>query len=187
MFRKNTITIIAALVLMLVIALAACAETKPGPIQPQGWNPAAMQGDVHPGALASLTRILMPPRPRELQNLGMAMNLTDAQKASIRELYKTFAETMKQIAPTRGADLKAAVNVMQSPTPSKDALLAAAAKVQQDDNAITSAEFDFWTGLRGILNPQQQAAVQNFVQQRALTEINGGPKQGPHPQGAPKK
>ncbi len=179
---------IAVLALVLVIALAACARVQPGPIKPQHAGPAGggFHGGMQPGAFASLTRLLMPPGFRDLEKLGLALSLTDQQRAAIKDLYKTFGTTMKQIAPTRAADLKAALGVMQSPSPSKDALLAANAKVQQDDNAILSAEFDFWVGLRGILNQQQQAAVQSFMLQRFQREVDGGPRQGPTPSGTVK-
>lgn len=186
MIRKSTI--IVAVILVLTFALAASAQNEPvGPQGGGGDRPGMHQG-LPPGAFASLGRILMPPAPRELAKMGMAMNLSEDQKASIKALYKTFHDVLKQVAPDRAANLKAAIGVMQQASPSKDALLAANTKIQQNDNIILSAEFDFWVALRGILSQQQQAAAQGFLQQRMQTEMTGGgPRQGgPRGPGAPK-
>jgi Spy/CpxP family protein refolding chaperone len=172
-------TIIIAVILVLVFAVTACAQNGPATPQGRGQN-------VPPGAFASLTRVLAPPAPRELEKMGMAMNLTDDQKTSIKALYKTFMAALKQTAPDRAKSLKSAIDMMQQASPSKDALLAASTKIQQDDTTLLGAEFDFWAGMKGILTAQQQTAAQAFVQQRMQREMTGPRQGGPKNPASPK-
>jgi Spy/CpxP family protein refolding chaperone len=203
MSRKSTITMLAALALILVLGIAACAQLHPtGPrihrnnavaqnpqTQAQGGAAdlaAAWAGARdHPGAFASLERILLPPTRRELQQMAMVLNPTDEQKAQIKALYKALIDVVKANAPQKQESIKAIVAGLSQASPNKSDLEASAAKVAQSDQAIVSAELDFWIGLKGILNPQQQAQVQTMFQQRVLHETNprqGGPG-GPPPGG----
>jgi Spy/CpxP family protein refolding chaperone len=204
MFRKSTITMLVALALILVLGIAACAQLHPtaprvpknkavGPNAQQqtqggladlaaGWAGAR----DHPGAFASLERILLPPSRRELQQMAMVLNPTDEQKAQIRALYKALVDVVKANAPQKQESIKAIVAGLSQASPGKSDLEASAAKVAQSDQAIINAELDFWIGLKGILNPQQQSQVQTMFQQRVLHEMNprqGGP--GTPPPGAP--
>lgn len=180
MQRRSTAVVIMAIVLILVVALAAFAQApqtqQNGRKGGHGGQGGGMQGA--PGAFANLQRILMPPGLRDFEKMGTAMGLTDDQKAKIKDLYKTFMTALKQVGPDRGANVKAVLQGVQA-NASKGDLQAMATKVGQADQAILSAEFDFWAGLKGILNTQQQAQAQSFVTQRAEREMAGGRPGGP--------
>jgi len=204
MIRKSTATLVLALALVLVLAISACAQLNPRVQRPQ--RPKAQQqmqaqgaaGDLadawagareHIGAFASLERILMPPNRRDLQQMGMILNPTDEQKAQIKVLYKALIDVVKAVAPQKQDSVKAILAGLASASPNKSDLEASAAKVAQADQAIVSAELDFWIGLKGILSPQQQAQVQGMFQERVQREMNPrqGGQGGPPPggQGAP--
>lgn len=204
MLKKSTLTIVVAVALVLVLGIAACAQLHPtgprvhrnkavGPNaqqQAQGGTAdlaAAWAGARdHVGAFASLERILVPPSRRELQQMAMVLNPTDEQKAQIKALYKALIDVVKANAPQKQESIKAIVAGLSQASPVKSDLETSAAKVAQSDQAIVNAELDFWIGLKGILNPQQQAQVQTMFQQRVLHEMNprqGGP--GTPPPGAP--
>ena len=178
------------LVVLLVIAVAAYAQ---GPAQArkaqkaQGMAAAGNQAQAmtpeqrraHAAAMAPLQRILMPPNPREFLQFGIALNLTDQQKEQVRALYETFGNALKGIWPTRGEALKGVLEGLKQPSPNKGELQAGAARVLDADRAIIDAEFDFWIGLKGILNVQQQTAAQNYLQKRVIGELGGGRQGGP--------
>ena len=167
---KATKLIVLMLAVLLVIAVAACAANRPAGQQGQGQ---------HPGAMASLVRILMPPRPEQLAKIGIGMNVTDQQKADIKNLYQTFNAAVKVVGPTRGEALKGVLTLIQQPTPNKADLQAGAGKVLDADKAILDAEFDFWIGLKGILGAQGSTAVDTFMKNRAMGEMAGGRHGGP--------
>ena len=207
MLKKSTLTIVVAVALILVLGIAACAQLHPtAPRVPRNKavRPNAQQqtqgamADLaeawagareHLGAFASLERILMPPNRRELQQMAMVLNPTDEQKAQIKALYKALIDVVKANAPQKQESIKAIVAGLSQASPVKSDLEASAAKVAQSDQAIVSAELDFWIGLKCVLNPQQQAQVQTMFQERVLHEMNprqggpGGP--GGPPPGAP--
>ncbi len=134
----------------------------------------------------SLQRLLLPLGPRELQRIAIALGLTEEQKQQIKALYEQFRNTLKSVGPERGAAVKGVLTVLQEPSPSKGQLQSAANKVAQADAAILDAEFDFWLALKGILNPQQQAQLNTYIQQQAQRGLGGprpgGPQLPPPPQ-----
>ena len=195
MSRKSTLTVAAAVVLILVLGIAACAQvysTVQRPVKPKAHQGTTMQGQgdflaqawagarPHIGAFASLERILLPPSKRDLQKLGMVLNPTEEQKTQIKALYKALFDAVKAVAPQKQDGIKAVLTGLAQANPNKSDIEASAAKVQQADQAIISAEIDFWIGLKCVLTPQQQTQVQTMFQQRMEREL--GPKPGP---GAP--
>jgi len=195
MSRKSTLTVAAAVVLILVLGIAACAQvysTVQRPVKPKAHQGTTMQGQgdflaqawagarPHIGAFASLERILLPPSKRDLQKLGMVLNPTEEQKTQIKALYKALFDAVKAVAPQKSEGIKAVLAGLAQANPNKSDIEASAAKVQQADQAIISAEIDFWIGLKCVLTPQQQTQVQTMFQQRMEREL--GPKPGP---GAP--
>ena len=189
---KVTKVIALLLIVLLVVAVAACAQAPrqkgqkaqgmaAGDQQAAGMTPD--QRRAHMAAMASLVRILFPPRPEQLARIGMGMTLTDDQKAQIKALYETFGAAVKAVAPTRGEALKGVVTLIQQPSPNKADLQAGAAKVLDGDKAILDAEFDFWIGLKGILGAQGSAAVSSFLQNKTMGEMSGG--RGPGGPGGP--
>jgi Spy/CpxP family protein refolding chaperone len=204
MSRKSTLTVVATVLLILVLALAACAQLYPTGQRPpkvKGQNQTQTQaqgqggflaeawagGRQHIGAFASLERILIPPSKRELQKMGMVLNPTEEQKTQIKALYKTLFDAVKAVAPQKQDGIKAVLAGLAGASPNKTDIEASASKVEQADQAIISAEIDFWIGLKTILTPQQQTQVQTMFQERMQHEINprqGGPG-GPPPGGPP--
>lgn len=200
MIRKSTATLVLALALVLVLAISACAQLNPRVQRPQrpkaqqqaqggaaDWLGGLAGAREHIGAFASLERILLPPNRREMQMMGMILNPSEEQKAQIKALYKAFFEAVKAVAPLKQEGIKAVLAGLAQPNPNKSDLEACAARVAQADQAIVSAELDFWIGLKGILGPQQQAQVQMMFQERMQREMNprqGGPG-GPPPGGQP--
>ena len=187
---KATKMIALLLIVLLVVATAAYAQApgqkgqKAQALAANGNQAQAATPDqrrAHAAALASLTRILFPPRPEQLAKVGIGLNLTDAQKAQIKALYETFGAAVKAVAPSRGEALKGVLTAIQQPTPNKADLQAGAAKVLDGDKAILDAEFDFWIGLKGILGAQGSSAVSSFLQNKAMGEMSGG-RGGPPPQ-----
>ena len=154
---------------------------------PQGRGGGLNPGDRGKaiGGFANLTRILLPLSPRELQKIGLVLNLTDEQKGQIKTLYKQFQDKTKPLLEGRGAEVKGVIDALQQPSPSKGQLQSAANQVFQTDNSIVDAEFDFWIGLEGILNADQQQAMGQMIQQRLMNEMGGGrqmqPGQGQQP------
>jgi Spy/CpxP family protein refolding chaperone len=191
---RTTRLIALLLVVLLVIAVAAYAQA---PMKPKGQKALAAAGDqtaaamtpeqrkAHAAALASLTRVLMPPGPREFAQFATALNLTDEQKEAIKALYQTFGEAVKATAPGRAEALKGVVATLKQPSPNKSDLQAGAVKVFDADKIISDAEFDFWIGLKGILNAQQQNAAASFMQNRVMGELEGGRRGGPGGPGGP--
>ena len=181
---KTSKLIALLLVVLLVIAVVAYAQAPQRPKGQRAALGAANQADMmtpeqrraHAAAMAPLQRILMPPNPKEFMRFGIALNLTEEQKAQVKALYQTFGNTLKTIGPPRGEALKGVLNGLQQPTPNKGDLQAGAAKVLDADKAIIDAEFDFWIGLKGILNAQQQTAAQTYLQNKAMGELGGGPR-----------
>lgn len=175
MYKKNTATMILAVVLILVVAFAAFAQTQQNQGQTNAAGRAGMAPNQFRGGFAFLQRILLPPNMREMAQMSVALSLTDDQKAKIKELAKTFAAAVKQIAPERGPAVKAVLQGLQQPTPNKSDLVANGAKVGQADQAILSAELDFWIGLKALMStPAQQTQVQTFIMQKAEHEMGGG-------------
>ena len=185
---KATKLIALMLVVILVVALAVCAQAA-RPNKPNGQAMAATgnqaqamspeQRRAHAAAVASLTRILFPPRPEQLAKVGIGMNLTDQQKEQVKTLYQTFGAAVKASAPARAGNLKDVLTLIQQPTPNKADLQAGAAKVMDGDKAILDAEFDFWIGLKGILGAQGSTQVDTFMKNRAMGEMEGGRHGGP--------
>jgi len=212
MFKKSKKVLVAALILVLALGLAVYAKPQlsssngqgqqqvtgnqgPGAAgqqrnlnRGQGANPQGLGGGNQGGEhqnflrLASLQRILLPPMPRELERMSLVLNLTEEQKQQVKTLYQQFFNTVKPIGQTRGTAVKNVLDTLQGASPTKGALQSAANQVFQADNAIVDAEFDFWLGLKTILNSQQQQSLGQYIQQKALMEI-GGPRLGP---GGPK-
>ena len=195
MFKK---ALAVSIVLTLVIGLAVFAQPQQG--QKGQKQKAGIAGQQNQGAgtqgfgggqnqgnkqqhflrMASLQRILMPPGLGELQKLGIALSLTDAQKEQVKALYKQFRETIKPVCQERGTAVQEVLTALSQPSPSKGDLQSAANPVFQADKTIVDAEFDFWIAFKGILNtPQQQQATSQFLQQRALGEGRIGPKNKP--------
>lgn len=193
MFKKFRKALAVSIALTLVIGLAVFAQPQ------QGKNgqkqKAGIAGQQNQGAgtqgfgggqnkankkeyylrMASLQRILMPPGLGELQKLGIALSLTDAQKEQVKALFKQFRETVKPVCQERGTAVQGVLTALSQPSPSKGDLQSAANPVFQADKTIVDAEFDFWIAFKGILNtPQQQQATSQFLQQRALGEMGGG-------------
>lgn len=125
-------------------------------------------------AFASLQRILFPPNLRELRNLELILGLTDTQKEQVKTLYKQFIDTAKPVCQERGTAVQGVLTALSQPSPSKGSLQSAANQVFQADKTIVDAEFDFWLGLKSILNPQQQQSMTQFMQQKALGQLGGG-------------
>ena len=198
MFKKFRKALAVSIALTLVIGLAVFAQ--PQQRQKGQKQKAGIAGQQNQGAgtqgfgggqnqgnkqqhflrMASLQRILMPPGLGELQKLGIALSLTDAQKEQVKALYKQFRETIKPTCQERGPAVQAVLTALSQPSPSKGDLQSAANPVFQADKTIVDAEFDFWIAFKGILNtPQQQQATSQFLQQRALGEGRIGPKNKP--------
>lgn len=185
---KTTRLIVLLLIVLLVIAMAASTQAaKAGGRKAQGMaagdqQAAGMTPDqrrAHMAAMAPLQRILMPPPPQDFLKFGIALNLTDAQKEQVKALYHTFGDALKGIGPGRGEALKGVLTLLQQPTPNKGDLQAGAARVLDGDKAIIDAEFDFWIGLKGILNAQQNTALGSYMQNKAMGEMAGGRHGGP--------
>ncbi len=180
MYKKNTVTMILAVVLILVVAFAAFAQAQQGQRQVNTAGRAGMAPNQARGGFAFLQRILLPPNMREMQQMSVAMSLTEDQKAKIKELAKTFQAALKQIVPERAPAVKAVLQGLQQPSPNKSDLLANGAKVGQSDQAILSAELDFWIGLKALMStPAQQTQVQSFIMQKAEREMIGGQRTPP--------
>jgi len=180
---KATKVIALLLIVLLVVAVAASAQAPRQKGQHARAMAAADQGAAaatpdqrraHAAAMASLVRILFPPRPEQLAKVGIGMSLTDDQKAQIKTLYETFGAAVKAVAPARGEALKGVLTGIQQPSPNKADLQAGAAKVLDGDKAILDAEFDFWIGLKGVLGAQGSSAVSSFLQNKAMGEMSGG-------------
>ena len=189
MSRKSTLAVVAAVLLVLALAIAASAQIGvpvQKPMKPKVQQQMQLQGLAgamaegwaggrqHIGAFASLERILLPPNRRELEKMSMVLNPTEEQKARIRELYKALFAAVKSVQPQKQEAIKAVVAGLAQASPSKSDVEAWAAKVQQADQVIISAEIDFWIGLKSVLSPQQQQQVQMMFQQRVEHEINPG-------------
>lgn len=142
----------------------------------QGLGPGNAQDGLQ--GLASLQRILLPPNRRELQQLSVILGLTEEQKQQIKNLYQQFINTVRPICQQRGPAIRNVLSVLGQPSPSRGALQSAANQVLQADKAILDAEFDFWVAFKNVLNVQQQQALGQALQQRALREEVGG-RQGP--------
>lgn len=169
------------LALIFVLGLAAQAQVAPGAMKPRVGDRAARPELAGLGDLSLLDtrdrkewffrnvcvrRFLMPPARGEVAQMVTLLGLTDPQKQQIRELYASFVATVRPILEQRAAATKELFAVLQSQTPSKDALNAAYDKIEQADKAIVNAEFDFWIALRQILNPQQQQQMMQFMQRK---------------------
>jgi len=190
---RTTRLIALLLIVLLVVAVAAYAQAPrqkgqhakamaaAGQGQAQGAN--QEQRRAHAAAMASLVRILFPPRPEQLAKVGIGLSLTDEQKAQIKALYETFGAAVKAVAPTRGEAVKGVLTAIQGTSPNKADLQAGAAKVLDGDKAILDAEFDFWIGLKGVLGAQGSSAVSSFLQNKAMGEMSGG--RGPGGPGGP--
>ena len=190
---KATKMIALLLTVLLVVAVAAYAQAprqkgqKAQALAANGNQAQAMTPDqrrAHAAALASLTRILMPPGPKEFMRFATALNLTEEQKQQVKALYQTFGNALKAVGPGRGEALKGVLTLLQQPSPNKADLQAGAAKVLDGDKAILDAEFDFWIGLKGILGAQGSTAVDSFMKNRIMGEMEGGRRGpgGPPPQ-----
>lgn len=186
----------AALVLVLLIALAAYAQNQQ-PAKPSRQK-LVVGGAAGPQGLAArmpmdktfalyrnvyLVRYLLPPGRAELERLAVVIGLTEEQKQKILDLCRQFYSKAKPLFEQKAAGTKEVLDLLQSPSPNKGALNAAANKVSQAENAILDAEFDFWLAFRSILNAQQQQGFAQFMQQKAQREI-GGPR--PPAPGVPK-
>jgi len=190
----RTIKLIAVLLIVLLVVAAAAYAQGPGKKAQKAQGMAAgdptaqmmtpEQRRAHAAAMVSLTRILMPPPPREFIRFSQALNLTEEQKQQVKALYETFHNALKASAPGRAQALRGVVDLLKQPAPVKSDLQAGAANVLDTDKVIADAEFDFWIGLKGILNAQQQTAAQSYLQQRVITELEGGPH-GPGGPGGP--
>jgi len=196
-------SLVLALVVVLIAGLAVYAQTerrtKPAGAPVSNAPDITGIGDffrVDPAnrqewfyKMVDLKRHLMPPGPKEMLRLANLLGLTEEQKQSIKPLYAQFRNTVKPILDQRALAAKEFYAILQGPSPSKDALLAAVAKVQQFDQQIINAELDFWLGLRQILNTQQQQSLTQFLQQRLQMEMPGmgdrpnNPEAGRTPQG----
>ena len=185
MFKRSRKAVAASLALMFLVGLAAYAQTQPrlrrvpkqtpavaGQVQPSGIDPATKREYFF--RVISLQRLLAPPNRRELERLVVMLGLTEEQKQQIKELYKQFFAKVSPISQERGAAVRELLTILQQPAPSKGALQAVANKVEQADRAILDAEFDFWLAFKSILNPQQQAQVSGYIQQKALQEMGPG-------------
>lgn len=205
MLKQSRKAVAVGLVLVLVIGLAAYAQTRPAPKGPREKPAGRMPLDAELEAikgfpilddigrpdgfyrLVCLQRHLLPPAKRELARLITLLGLTDQQKEQLRQLYIQFRDKVKPVLDQRAGATKEVFTLLQSQSPSKEALHAAAARVSQCDTQILNAEFDFWLAFRTILNPQQQQALSQFIQQKSQPGIGiGGPgKQPGRPFGPP--
>lgn len=184
-----------ALVLVFVFALMAYAQNQPQ-VKPAKQKP-VVGGFAGPQGLIGrrpmdktywfyrnvyLQRYLLPPGRGEVEKLAVTIGLTAEQKQKILELCKQFMEKVRPLLEQKAAGTKEVLDILQSPSPNKGALNAAANKVSQAESAILDAEFDFWLAFRGILNAQQQQGFAQYLQQKVQREI-GGPR--PPAPGAP--
>lgn len=185
MLAKRTLVLALAVVLIAGLAVYAQTERKNKPAGAPASDAPDITGigdffRIDPAnrqewfyKMVDLKRHLMPPGPKEMLRLANLLGLTEEQKQSIKPLYAQFRNAVKPILDQRALATKEFYGILQGTSPSKDALLAAAAKVQQYDQQIISAELDFWLGLRQILNPQQQQSLAQFLQQRQQMEMPG--------------
>jgi len=191
MYRRTRQILAVALVIVLMVAVVAYAQNRPGRVRPpkpdSGFDvqhvPWLEPGDRQERfyRFVNLQRFLLPPSGRELQRLAVMLGLTEDQKARIKELFQQFIGVVKPPLDQRGAAVKEVLQGIQSPTPDKNALKSAASRVMASDEAILDAEFDFWIGFRSVLNTQQQGQVSQFLQQRTMKELSAGPKPGGTP------
>lgn len=195
MLTRSRKALAASLALVFLAGVAVYAQMQPTarrtPKQRPGIAGQRMQISPeqrrqHMLMFASLQRLLLPPGPGQLHKFAIALGLTEEQKQQIKALYEQFQNTLKSVGPDRGAAVKGVLTVLQGPSPSKGQLQSAANKVEQADGAILDAEFDFWLALKGILNPQQQAQLNTYMQQQAQRGFGGprpgGPQLPPPPQ-----
>jgi len=186
---KSTKMIALLLIVLLVVSAAGYAQEaakakgqKAQALAANGNQAQAMTPDqrrAHAAAMASLTRVLLPPGPKEFMRFATALNLTEEQKQQVKALYEAFGNALKASAPPRAEALKGVLDTLKQPSPNKSDLQAGAVKVFDADKIISDAEFDFWIGLKGILNAQQQNAAASFMQNRVMGELEGGRRGGP--------
>jgi Spy/CpxP family protein refolding chaperone len=187
MITKSTKTLIVASVLVVTMAVSAFAQAPGTQKRGQragkraqstaGQRVAGAGSQDRAGAFANLQRILMPPSRKDLEKMNLALGLTDDQKAKVNDLYTRFYTAVRAVAPDRAAAVKQVMSALQGTSSNKGELQSAASKVQQADSSIMNAEFDFWIGLKGILNTQQQGQLNTYMLERAQKEF--APKTAP--------
>lgn len=184
MFRKCRRVVAAAVACVLITGIAAYAQVAQ---KPRNQNPARQQAiqqrmqqrqgpagapegrfrkQQQPPMMGNLQGMLLPPSPQVIEKLAVRLGLSDAQKQQIKQLYAGYADTTKTIREKRMANLKAFMTAFKDPKVSKADLERLSEPILQADKAILDAEFDFWLGLRGTLNVQQQSQLQSFMLER---------------------
>ncbi len=193
MFRKCRKVVAVAVACVFITGIAAYAQTtqrtkNQDPARQQATQQkmkqrqdavAAPEGRLQKQVRArfgSLQALLSPPPPEALQKLAARLGLSEDQKAQIKQLYVQFVGVTKPIREQRMADLKAFMTAFKDPKVTEADLQRLSEPILHADKAILDAEFGFWLGLRGILNPQQQAQLQSFMMGLANKGLE--PRQG---------
>jgi len=191
MFKKNKKTLAASVACIFILGLAAYAQTQAGVRRPNKrpgvtkqqmiqrrdgqLRETAQRRPRYGLAFLNLQRFLRPPSPMQMRRLAAAVGLTEEQKEQIKQLYRQFLEASRPIMEQRGAAVREFLAAWQSPSVSKGQLQSLSQPILQADRDILDAEFDFWLGLREILNAEQQTKFGQYMEMRALQSMKGTP------------
>lgn len=188
MFKNRRKAVAASVACILVLGLAAYARmdaqppknranmTKREMLQKRSERRVGEQAQWklrHGCAYLSLQRFLRPPGKAGLRRMAAAIGLTEQQREQIKQLYQQFFEASKPVMARRGEAVKEFMAAWQSPSLTEGQRQSLSQPILQADSDILDVEFDFWLGLRGILNNEQQAKFSQFMQMRARKGIEG--------------
>lgn len=189
MFRKCRSVVAVVVACIFITGIAAYAQTVQ---RSKSQDPAARQQAIQQkmqqrqdamaapegrfqkqarARMGSLQGLLLPPDPQVIQRLAVRLGLSEEQKAQIKQLYVQFVNTTKPIREQRMAALKAFMTAFKDPNVTKSDLERLSEPVLLAEKSILDAEFDFWLGLRGILNTQQQAQIQSYMMNMAGKDL----------------